>query len=75
MFAIMFIFQGDLFKNVFLRVIFPIMFSTFHLMYWTIYLSIGKIVNGKSNFIIFLSSAGDELPQDIVYLHGPPPGH
>lgn len=47
------------------------MFSTFHLMYWTIYLSIGKShLQVKS--VKFFSSAGDELPQDIVYLHGPP---
>ena len=64
----------------FFRVIFPIMFSTFHLMYWTIYLSIGKIKpptkNAKlGNFFYQSSSAGDELPQDIVYLHGPPPAH
>ena len=35
------------------RVIFPVMFSTFHLMYWTIYMAI----------------SGDEIPDEFVPLH------
>jgi hypothetical protein len=38
------------------RMIFPITFSTFHLMYWTIYIYIAE----------------DKLPDDIVYLLSTP---
>jgi hypothetical protein len=41
------------------RMIFPITFTTFHLMYWTIYIYIAE----------------DKLPEGIVYMPNAKPSH